>query len=211
MEKFLQALARLLPTGYVTDAGTGFRRHEDNQAVPTAVTEKDMNQLIWSLMEIVKAAGLSGLQFDETNPATYQRLLLAFRSAGVFQTAAALDNTTKPATTAFVRNELLSLGNAAYGSMFGASVVSPGYQKLPSGLIVQWGTTGALTAGTSQTVTLPVTYPTANLLCLATPWLVASQPSSSAGGNSNSLSTVQIWNTSSIASSFAIHWLSLGK
>ena len=38
------------------------------------------------------------------------------------------------------------------------SLVAQGYQKLPSGLIIQWGTTGA---GTSVAVTFPIAFPTA--------------------------------------------------
>lgn len=43
---------------------------------------------------------------------------------------------------------------------FGSSLAANGYQKLPTGLIIQWG---AFTAnnGTSNTITLPVTFPTA--------------------------------------------------
>jgi hypothetical protein len=67
--------------GFVEDAGTGFNRHEDNAAVPTAVTEKDMNSLLWSLMDLVKAGGQVGIQFDETNPATYKLLTKALRAA----------------------------------------------------------------------------------------------------------------------------------
>lgn len=66
---------------FVVDAGTGFNRHEDNAAVPTAVTEKDMNMLIWSLMEVVKAGGQAGVVFDETVPATYKVLVKALKSA----------------------------------------------------------------------------------------------------------------------------------
>lgn len=66
---------------FVVDASTGFNRHEDNSAVPTAVTEKDMNQPIWSLMEVVKAGGHVGVQFDETAPATYKLLIKAMRAA----------------------------------------------------------------------------------------------------------------------------------
>ncbi|MGH8759132.1 MAG: gp53-like domain-containing protein [Burkholderiales bacterium] len=91
---------------YVIHPGTGNRMHEDNAAVTTAVSDKDMNDVIWSLMEIVKAAGLAGAQFDEAVPATYQKLLTALRSTGVFTTAAQFDNSTKAATTAFVQRAL---------------------------------------------------------------------------------------------------------
>jgi len=66
-----------LSLDYATHAGTGNRMHEENAAVTTMVSEKDMNSLIWSLMEIIKAAGLAGVQFDEAIPATYQQLLAA--------------------------------------------------------------------------------------------------------------------------------------
>lgn len=57
---------------FVTHAGTGNRMHNQNQAVPTVVSDKDLNAVNWSLMELVKAAGLAGQQFDPGTPATYQ-------------------------------------------------------------------------------------------------------------------------------------------
>ncbi|MDE2104743.1 MAG: hypothetical protein KGL39_46330 [Patescibacteria group bacterium] len=41
----------------------------------------------------------------------------------------------------------------------GASLAASGYQKLPSGLIVQWGATGSIAAVTTYTQPLPVTFP----------------------------------------------------
>ena len=76
-------------------------------------------------------------------------------------TATADTNTTQIATTAFVR-----LSSPA-------SLASNGYQKLPSGLIIQWGESGGLlsnTAGTKSTViTFPVSFPTGCLNVYATP------------------------------------------
>lgn len=57
---------------FVTHAATGQRMHDQNQSVPTEVTDKDLNSVNWSLMELVKAAGLVGQQFDPGTPATYQ-------------------------------------------------------------------------------------------------------------------------------------------
>ncbi len=71
-------------------------------------------------------------------------------------TAAALTNSTLLATTAFVHSELLQLGNAAYSAIFGASLAASGYQKLPSGLIIQW-----LTVSSSGSATIPFTWPVA--------------------------------------------------
>lgn len=66
-----------LSSEYVTHVGTGNRMHEDSQPVPTLMSDKDFNQTIWSLMEIVKAADLEGIQFDPNTPASYTRLLEA--------------------------------------------------------------------------------------------------------------------------------------
>lgn len=247
-----------LSPDYATHAGTGNRMHEENQAVPTIWSEKDANSVIWSLMEVVKAAGLAGAQFDEAVPATYQKLLTALRSAGVFQTPAQFDNTTKAATTAHVARalgsksaligiavnttltaanagQLISISTASaatlplantvpsgvsiafvaqvagasvarqgvntintgssivnsialnagdtlvvtsdganwyaeggsaqlgYSGVFASLKVANGYQKLPGGLILQWGS-GTTPAGGGLAFTLPIVFPNA---CLA--------------------------------------------
>lgn len=68
-------------------------------------------------------------------------------------TAAVGTNTTQVATTAFVK------------AAFAATLATSGYQKLPSGLIIQWG----LSAGTGDdAVTFPIAFPTACLGVSAT-------------------------------------------
>jgi hypothetical protein len=102
---------------YDTDAGTGHRYHEDAKAIPTIWSGKDANSLLWSLMEIVNAAGLAPKQFNKADASTYGVLLSALRSAGVFQTAAQFDSTTKAATTGFVQKALGNFsGSIAYSS-----------------------------------------------------------------------------------------------
>ena len=44
-----------------------------------------------------------------------------------------------------------------------------GYQKLPNGLILQWGT-GTAVAGGNSTVTFPIAFPTACLMVNGTPF-----------------------------------------
>lgn len=63
----------------VVDATTGFRRHEDNQALPTVLSEKDINSLIWAVMEVNKAAGMPAVAYDETVPASYTDVARAIR------------------------------------------------------------------------------------------------------------------------------------
>lgn len=65
---------------YAVDASTGFRLHQDTAAVPTVLSAKDVNSIIWSLMAIVRAAGKLPKQFDQADPATYGVLLDALNS-----------------------------------------------------------------------------------------------------------------------------------
>ena len=128
---------------FVTDAGTAQRMHLAGQAVPTAVSDNDMNMLVWELMEIQKAGGQVGAPFDKANPATYQKLLTALRAAGVLLTPAQFDNSTRAATAQFVRTFGASFSDvltvSAAGALANASV--GGNVKL---------------AGTTYTSTLPL-------------------------------------------------------
>ncbi len=57
---------------------------------------------------------------------------------------------------------LVTAGTAELGktASFGSSLATAGYQKLPSGLIIQWGNFNG-TAGASGTYTFPIAFPTA--------------------------------------------------
>ncbi|MBS0430494.1 MAG: hypothetical protein JSR41_24675 [Proteobacteria bacterium] len=77
-------------------------------------------------------------------------------------TQANSDNSTRIATTAWVRSAMATIASAAgFSSSFGAS----SYVKFPSwlgGLVVQWGSTVVITDGSGNAaVTFPLTYPTA--------------------------------------------------
>lgn len=63
----------------VVHQGTGHRMHEDNQALPTVLTDADVNQVIWSLMEIIAQAGLPAQTFSPDTPASYQVLREALK------------------------------------------------------------------------------------------------------------------------------------
>lgn len=72
-----------LSNSYDTDAGTGHRMHEDAKAIPTVWSGSDANSIIWSLMEIIAATGLAGIQFSKASPTSYRVLLKALRSNGL--------------------------------------------------------------------------------------------------------------------------------
>jgi hypothetical protein len=106
------------------------------------------HQLGEELRGIIAAAGITPSVSDLT------QLLTALRSAGVFATQAASDNSTKVATTAWAK-----LG-------FVVSLAGNGYIKLPDwmgGWILQWGLTSIVnaSAGTSYNFNFPIAFPNA--------------------------------------------------
>lgn len=106
----------------------------------TDLTAAWFNGVQEELLAVIEAAGIAPTSANLT------QLLLALRSAGVFQTQATNDSSTKAATTAFANP--------------GSSLAASGYQKLPSGLILQWGSFTSSGAGTSS-VSFPIAFPTA--------------------------------------------------
>lgn len=81
-----------------------------------------------------------------------------------------------------------------YSGAFGSSLAAAGYQKLPSGLIAQWGTTNTAVAAntsTGMTWTFPIAFPNACLFAAANP-----------GNYVTSSRTSESWNTTS-ATGFA--------
>lgn len=88
-------------------------------------------------------------------------------------------------------NTWRSIGGSAqlkYQGVFGASLNSNGYQKLPSGLIVQWGRVPIPTspAEAANTISLPIAFPNQALLALA---------SLGYGGTSASWSNFTVWSS----------------
>jgi microcystin-dependent protein len=70
----------------VVHQATGHRMHEDNQALPTVLTDADVNQVIWSLMEIVTQSGLAPQAFSADTPASYRVLREALKKLYVQRT-----------------------------------------------------------------------------------------------------------------------------
>ncbi|WP_175682521.1 hypothetical protein [Burkholderia cenocepacia] len=74
-------------------AANGQRLHQDEKNPSTVISRRDLNMLIWSLMEVLKAAGISGKEFSPGDPDSYQRLLRSMRMlfADAPATAAAIE------------------------------------------------------------------------------------------------------------------------
>lgn len=76
-----------------------------------------------------------------------------FSSSPLLPTPSSSDNSTKAATTAFVKSVLSSSGNGLATYSKGTN----GYYKFANGLIIQWGTSPSGT-GSSPTITMPTSF-----------------------------------------------------
>jgi hypothetical protein len=90
---------------------------------------------------------------------------------------------------------------------FGASIGTNGYQRFPTGIILQWGSAGVPANG-GTTVYLPIAFPTA-----AVSVVVSDQASSQVsvepmGGQFIDNSSFQAWYKSATAGTF--YWLAIG-
>lgn len=111
-------------------------------------------------MDGTVAAGVSKRysREDHVHPTDTSRAPVAspaFTGTPTAPTAANGTNTTQLATTAFAHGEVSKAAN--------------GYQKLPSGLIIQWGTSATINANVNGTVTFPLAFPTACTSVVCTP------------------------------------------
>ena len=94
-----------------------------------------------------------------------------------------------------------------YSALFGATLAGSGYQKLPSGLILQWGTAPSTAPGTITSVFFPIAFPTAALSISFTP----------IGGTVYQLdvqnlvkSSFSVGNPASSPNAIAMFWMAIG-
>lgn len=97
--------------------------------------------------------------------------------------------------------------SSSFNTFFNSKTTN-GYSYLPNGVIIQWGLAMNIAGKDSVYVTLPVTYPIANLFCI-----------SGIQGNNNTIdypvmaditSTSQIRITNAFPSTVSVSWLSIG-
>ncbi len=69
-------------------------------------------------------------------------------------------------TANLIGSASLNLLTSSFTGAGNQSLLSPGYQKLPGGLMLQWGYVTATTQAVAQTVNFPTSFPTACLLVL---------------------------------------------
>ena len=95
------------------------------------------------------------------------------------------------------------------GMNFSSLLSANGYQKLPSGLIIQWGITGSLGSAGTLAVTLPIAFPTA---CLNVQVQRASAVAGTTQGavNATITSNSQITIRNGSADTLTPHWMAIG-
>lgn len=101
------------------------------------------------------------------------------------------------------------VSSLAGSTEFGSSLAANGYQKLPSGLIIQWGTTASTVAAGSVAVTFPIAFPNAAFAAIAT--TIAGGVSVPAANIASPISTtgMTVWLTSATAG-FGVRFIVIG-
>jgi hypothetical protein len=93
----------------VVHGPTGHRMHQDTAAVTSEITAQDLNQVNWSLMELLNDQGILPAAFDPATPDTYQRVLQAIKKMIDTRSAAptVIDRTGLAATALLDRFDVI--------------------------------------------------------------------------------------------------------
>lgn len=84
----------------------------------------------------------------------------AIQVAGVDRLTLNLDGSLLAGANPATGNRSMALATMQkFADEFGASLVANGYQKLPSGLIIQWGIGAAVANNVSQNIVFPISFP----------------------------------------------------
>jgi len=96
--------------------------------------------------------------------------------------------------------------------VFGSLIAANGYQKFPSGLIIQWGITGDIPVDSNLTVTLPIAFPNGILAASCNPSNWPTAANTTTGSWSVfilSASQISVNNRTDINSG-VFHWIVIG-
>lgn len=114
--------------------------------------------LITNLNATAISSGVIANTYTTANVANSSDTLVVRDTGGNFSANTITANLIGSASLNLLTSSFTGAGNQ--------SLVSPGYQKLPGGLILQWGYVTATTSTAQQTITFPIAFPTACLIVL---------------------------------------------
>ncbi len=92
-------------------------------------------------------------------------------------------------------------------SQFGASLANNGYQKLPNGMVIQWGV-GVVTAGTLSTITFPIAFP--NTCALFIPRPTDTGVTASLFMSTTATSATQASSVMNLGGPYNYNWIAIG-
>lgn len=180
--------------------------HGINTAAGAITTKLAYNNTTGGAGESVEAAATT--TYNRGGAETRPRNVAALYCIKAFD---AVQNHTSSLNLPGLISDYSTLNAAAvkYADFLGGNQVlsGNGYQKLPGGLIIQWGTSSV--GATTGTITFPITFPNSVFTVSGSPSGVST--STGAGGpaifiNSNSSATVYVWGTGS----WSIRWQAFG-
>lgn len=96
-----------------------------------------------------------------------------------------------------------------FADEFGVSLAASGYQKLPSGLIIQWGTGNIAANNTLTNLALPVAWPNGLLQCSAS-WVDSGPTTGGIGSAAGTSPLTQIGFYNSYTSALNIRYIAIG-
>jgi hypothetical protein len=114
-----------------------------------------------ALISTTAEGGVGGADSGSVFYSTTARTSVAFRVIGYVTSTQATAGTWASAPSNLSGNSVLNDLSITNFTGANQSLGSSGYQKLPGGLIMQWGETGAMSGGQNLTVTYPIAFPTA--------------------------------------------------
>jgi hypothetical protein len=135
-----------------THAATSKTTPVDADEVPItdSASSFSLKKLTWGNLKATLKAYFDGIYANLSSP--------ALTGTPTAPTAVSGTNTTQIATTAFAKSEITATVSGA-----NVSLSANGYQKLPSGLIIQWGN---LAVGSSTTVNFNIAFPNNCFICV---------------------------------------------
>lgn len=208
-----------LGKSFVQDAGKIYKANKNsggllpNQKPSTDATNEYWEQATFSLSDLKQAVGTSTKDVMSQKAVTDALINKVDKGAAATESVLGLVQLATTAEAQALTNDTDALTPAKLAGAFGGAnqgLTANGYQKLPGGLIIQWGISASISSGSLQTITLPITFNN-GILCLYTT-LFGGIPNNSYTSAVSAISASQfsIGNHSSTGLAGNYNWLAIG-